>query len=325
MEKHMFKVAVVGPIHEEGMELFRERADIEVAVVQDLSPEGIAKAVADVDAITIRTQSLPREILEKVPRLRIVSRHGVGYDNVDTAYLSSRKIPMAITVDANYTAVAEHVLMMMLWLAKDALEGHEAVLEGDFAWRNKGTLSELLGKHVLIMGFGRIGQRVAVLCQSFGMKVSAYDPFITECLIPGVDLVKDWKGALPAIDFLSLHLPATPETVGMIGAAELTSMKNTAFVVNCARGGLIDEAVLAKALSEGSIRGAGLDVFKEEPHDPTHPLFAQKRCIFSPHNAALTLECAIRMARQCAQNVLDCLDGKLQARVVVNRKEIDMA
>ena len=320
----MFKVAVVGPIHEEGMKLFHERSDIEVTVVQDLSPEGIAKGVTGVDAISIRTQTLPKEALALVPDLRIVSRHGVGYDNVDVSYLSSRKIPMAIAVDANYTAVAEHALMMMLVLAKDALDGNDAVLKGDFGWRSNGTVVDVLEKHVLIMGFGRIGQRLATLCLAFGMTVSAYDPFVPQSPVPGVKMVKDWKSMLPDIDFLSLHLPALPETVGMIGEQELAAMKKTAFVVNAARGGIIDEDALAKALSKGTIRGAGLDVFLNEPHDHTHPLFTQKRCIFSPHNAALSVECTIRMAKQCAQNVLDCLDGKLQARTVVNRKEIGM-
>ena len=320
----MFKVAVVGPIHEDGMKLFYERSDINVSVVQDLSPAGIAKGVTGVDAITIRTQRLPKETLALAPDLRVVSRHGVGYDNIDVAYLSSRKIPMAIAVDANYTAVGEHTLMMMLSLAKDAETGNKAMRDGDFDWRNKGTLTDLMGKHVLLLGFGRIGRYVAALCQAFGMRVSAYDPYVTESSLPCVEMVKDWKKTLPTADFLSLHLPAMPETVGMIGAKELAAMKNTAFVINCARGGIIDEDALAEALATGSIRGAGIDVFLNEPHDHNHPLFLQKRCIFSPHNAALSGECTIRMATQCAQNVIDCLDGKLQARVVVNSKEIGL-
>ena len=325
MEEDMYTVAVVGPIHEEGMKLFYARSDVQASVLQDLSPEGIARGVTGVDAITVRTQILPKETLALAPGLRVVSRHGVGYDNVDVAYLSSRKIPMAIAVDANYTAVAEHTLMMMLCLAKDAEEGDRAVRDGTFTWRNKGTLSDLMGKRVLLLGFGRIGRCVAALCKAFGMHVSAHDPYVAESLASGVDMVRDWKKALPIVDFLSLHLPSTPETLGMIGEKELSAMKNTAFVINCARGGVIDEDALAEALAQGSIRGAGLDVFLDEPPDHTHPLFSQKRCIFSPHNAALSLECAIRMATQCAQNVLDCLDGTLQARVLVNGKEIGMA
>ena len=320
----MFKVAIVGPIHEEGMKLFRARKDVDVNVLADLSAEGIAKGVTGVDAINIRTQVLTKEILSQAPNLRIVSRHGVGFDNVDVAYLSSRKIPMAITVDANYTAVAEHALMMMLTLAKDVFEGDKAVRAGDFAWRNKGTPSDLMGKHVLVAGLGRIGQRVAFLCQAFGMKVSAYDPFVAQSPLTGVEMVKDYRALLPQVDFLTLHMPSSPQTLGMIGKAELASMKKTAIVINCARGGLIDEDALAEALRTEAIGGAGLDVFLSEPHDHKHPLFSQKRCVFSPHNAALSKECTIRMAMQSAQNILDCLDGKLDPRVVVNRKEIGL-
>jgi D-3-phosphoglycerate dehydrogenase len=306
------------------MKVFHARPDIAVSVVQDLSPEGIAQGVTDVDAITIRTQRLPKETLALAPALRVVSRHGVGYDNIDVAYLSSRKIPMAIAVDANYTAVGEHTLMMMLCLAKNVEAGDRAVRDGNFDWRNKATLTDLRDKHVLILGLGRIGQCVAALCQAFGMRVAAYDPYVPEDAAPGVNMVKDWKTLLPTVDFLSLHLPSTQDTVGMVGKKELAAMKQTAFVINCARGGIVDEDALAEALETGSIRGAGLDVFLDEPPDHTHALFSQKRCIFSPHNAALTAECAIRMATQCAQNVLDCLDGKLQPRVVVNRKEIGL-
>ncbi|SBW12861.1 putative d-3-phosphoglycerate dehydrogenase [uncultured Alphaproteobacteria bacterium] len=320
----MYKVAVVGPIHEEGMKLFRSRSDVEAHVLEDLSPAGIARGVTGVDAINIRTQSLPREVLALAPGLRIVSRHGVGFDNVDVAYLSSRKIPMAIAADANYTAVAEEAVTMMLCLLKNVAEADAAVRAGDFAWRNTGVLSDLMDRHVLVLGFGRIGQRVATLCQAFGAKVSAYDPYVTASPVPGVEMTADYKALLPKIDILTLHLPSLPETVGMIGAAELATMKPTALVVNTARGGIVDEDALAAALRDGVIGGAGLDVFLKEPHDHTHPLFAQKHCVFSPHAAALTRECAVRMAVQSARNILDCLDGKLDPRVVVNRKAIGL-
>lgn len=320
----MYKVAVVGPIHEEGMKLFRSRPDVEAHVLEDLSPKGIAEGVTGVDAINIRTQSLPREVLARAPGLRIVSRHGVGFDNVDVAYLSSRKIPMAIAADANYTAVAEEAVTMMLCLLKNVAAADAAVRAGDFAWRNTGVLSDLMDRHVLVLGFGRIGQRVATLCQAFGAKVSAYDPFVVASPVPGVEMTTDYKALLPKIDILTLHLPSLPETVGMIGAAELATMKPTALVVNTARGGIVDEDALAAALRDGVIGGAGLDVFLKEPHDPAHPLFAQQHCVFSPHAAALTRECTVRMAVQSARNILDCLDGKLEPRVVVNRKAIGL-
>lgn len=320
----MFKVAVVGPIQEEGMRLLRERPDIEAHVVQDLSPKGIAEGVAGADAISIRTLPLPREALARAQNLRVVSRYGVGCDNIDVDYLSSRKIPMAITANANHTAVSEHTMMMMLCLAKDTLAGNQAMLDGNYEWRHNGTLFDLMGKHVLILGFGRIGQRVATLCQAFGMKVYAYRHSFSASPVPGVEMLRDWRSMLPYVDYLSIHLPSTPETAGMIGEKELAAMKNTAFVINMARGGIIDEDALANALEKGVICGAGLDVFLHEPHDRTHPLFSQKRCIFSPHNAALSAECANRMASQCAQNILDALDGKLHPQLVLNGKEIGM-
>ncbi len=320
----MYRVAVVSPFHEEGLNLLRGRADCDVALVTDLTPEGIARGVSGADAITVRTQPLTREILELAPGLKIVSRHGVGYDNVDIAYLNSRKIPLALTVDANYTSVAEHTLMMMLCLAKDATAGDAATREGNFGWRNAGTASDLLGKHVLILGFGRIGQRVATLCLAFGMRVTAYDPFIKASPVQGVDMTEDFRPLLPVADFLSLHLPVTPETRNLLGAREFEACNSKAFIVNCARGGIIDEDALAAALAAGQLRGAGMDVFSREPPDTTHPLFRQPRCLFSPHSAPNTEECAVRMGIQTAQNVLDGLDGTLRPRVVANRKEIGM-
>lgn len=320
----MYKVTVVSPFHEAGMQMLRDRRDIELTVVTDYSPEGIAKGVAGADAVTIRTQKLPGEILALAPDLRIVSRHGVGFDNVDVAYLSSRKIPMALAVDSNYSAVVEHTLMMMLVLAKNAMEADAAVRGGNFDWRLANPGSDLQGKRILILGYGRIGKHLAPLCRAFDMEVLVYDPYAASDAGADVKVVSDFRAVLPDVDYISIHTPSTPETVNMIGAAELAMMRKTAFIVNCARGGLVNEDELAAALEKGMIQGVGMDVFLSEPPDHTHPLFKQKRCVFSPHNAALTTECNIRMAKQSVQNVFDCLDGKLDPRVVVNRKEIGM-
>ena len=261
----MFKVVCVGAFHRKGIELLESRPDlVTYEVLTDFSPENVARGVAGADAVVVRTTPLPRETLERADHLRIVSRHGVGTDNVDVAYLSSRKIPMAIAIDSNVGSVAEHTLMMLLALAKDAMAGDRATRSGDFAWRDRR-------------------------------------------------------------DFLCLHLPSTPETRDLIGAGELALLKRGAFVLNCARGGIVDEDVLCDALESGHLGGAGLDVFAKEPPDTAHRLFRQEKVLLSPHNAALTEECAIRMATQAVQNVLDCLDGKLQPRVVMNRREIGMA
>ena len=244
---------------------------------------------------------------------------------MDVAYLSSRKIPMAIAIDSNVGSVAEHTLMMLLALAKDAMAGDRATRSGDFAWRDRRTASDVAGKSALIMGFGRIGQRVGALCRALGLRVAAFDPYMERSPVEGVEMVKDFRAILPEIDFLCLHLPSTPETRDLIGAGELALLKRGAFVLNCARGGIVDEDVLCDALESGHLGGAGLDVFAKEPPDTAHRLFRQEKVLLSPHNAALTEECAIRMATQAVQNVLDCLDGKLQPRVVMNRREIGMA
>lgn len=321
----MDNVVLLGAYHPKGMELIASRPDLFTFTQEtDTSPEAIAKAVTGADAIVVRTQLLPREILALAPKLKIVSRHGVGTDNIDVAYLSERKIPMALAVDSNMVSVAEHTMMMILALAKDALRCHNETRAGNYEWRDRRTAMDIAETTVLIMGFGRIGRRVAELCLAFGMKVLAYDPYIAESPVPGVTMVQDFRSCLGTVDFLSMHLPSTPETRAMFGAKELGMLKQGAIIVNCARGGVIDEELLCDALESGHLGGVGLDVFAKEPPVVTDRLFRQEKVIFSPHNAALTDACAMRMSTQAIQNVIDCLDGKLQPRVVQNRREIGL-
>lgn len=321
----MFNVVCVGTFHQKGIALLESRSDLlNFDILTDLSASGIAQGVRGADAIIIRTSPLPADTLALASKLKIVSRHGVGTDNIDVAYLSSRKIPVAIAIDSNVGSVAEHTLMMILALAKDALAGDSATRSGRFDWRDRRTASDVMGKTVLILGFGRIGQRVAVLCQAFGMRILVFDPYLPECPVPNVEMVSDFHEKLQDADFLCLHLPSTPETMHIIGASELAQLKPGAFVINCARGGIIDEDALCDSLENGHLGGAGLDVFCKEPPTITDRLFRQEKILFSPHNAALTEECAIRMATQAVQNVIDCLENRLQPRVVINRREIGL-
>ncbi len=319
----MHKVAVVGRLYEDGHRLLQERSDLlEVTQTLDLSPASIAAAVSGADAIILRATPMPNEALSRAPTLKIVSRFGVGTDNLDLNYLSARGIPVAIGLGANDTSVAEHTLMMMLALAKDALAADASVRTGNWNWKAALPACDLRDKTVLIMGFGRIGQRVAKLCTAFDMKVLAYDPFVTESPAPDTTLVDDFRAALPHADFVCLHLPATPQSRGMIGAAELAAMKPSAFLVNCARGGIVDEDALAAALAQKILAGAACDVFATEPPDPSHPLFLQEHTLFSPHIAGLTQECSVRMGLYAAQHVIDFFEGRLDPRVVVNRDAI---
>jgi D-3-phosphoglycerate dehydrogenase len=318
----MPKVLIIQPFHEDGMKLFEARPDVACEIV-DGSLEELALKIRDADGVTIRTSLLPGAVLERAERLKVVSRHGVGYDNIDVATLTRRGIPLAIAADANATAVAEHTLYFMLALAKQGLRYDRATREGQWAVRNSLDAVDLMGRRVLVMGFGRIGREVAKRCAAFGMVVMVYDPYVQANLIEAAGdcrSVPDFEAALPETDVLTVHLPLGPESRGLIGSAELAALPAHAFVINAARGGIVDEAALHDALTSGKIAGAALDVFDQEPPPDDHPLFALDNVILSPHSAGLSKEAAIRMAISTARNVLAGIDGKLDPSMVVNRE-----
>ena len=318
----MPKVLIIQPFHEDGMKLFEARPDVTYEVV-DGTLEELAEKIADADGVTIRTTPLPAELLDRAGRLKVVSRHGVGYDNIDVDALTRRRIPLAIAADANATAVAEHTLYFMLALAKQGLRYDRATREGGWAVRNSLEAVDLMGRRVLVMGFGRIGREVAKRCAAFGMAVMVYDPYVQANVIEAAGdyrSVPDFEAALPETDVLTVHMPLGADSRGLIGAAELAALPAHAFVINAARGGIIDEAALHEALTSGRIAGAGLDVFDREPPPDDHPLFALPNVILTPHSAGLSKEAAVRMAISTARNVLAGIDGKLDPSMVVNRE-----
>jgi D-3-phosphoglycerate dehydrogenase len=318
----MPKVLIIQPFHEDGMKLFTARPDVTYEVV-DGAPDELAEKIADADGVTIRTSPLPAELLDRAERLKVVSRHGVGYDNIDVEALTRRGIPLAIAADANATAVAEHTLYFMLSLAKQGLRYDRATRESGWAVRNSLAAVDLLGRRVLVMGFGRIGREVAKRCAAFGMAVMVYDPYVQANVIEAAGdyrSVPDFEEALPETDVLTVHMPLGADSRGLIGAAELAALPPHAFVINCARGGIIDEAALHDALTSGRIAGAGLDVFDQEPPPDDHPLFGLDNVILTPHSAGLSKEAAVRMAISTARNVLAGIDGKLDPSMVVNRE-----
>jgi D-3-phosphoglycerate dehydrogenase len=318
----MPKVLIIQPFHEDGMKLFASRPDVAYEVV-DGTPEELASKIADADGVTIRTSPLPAEVLDRAERLKVVSRHGVGYDNIDVDALTRRRIPLAIAADANATAVAEHTLYFMLALAKQGLRYDRATREGGWAVRNSLEAVDLMGRRVLVMGFGRIGREVARRCAAFGMAVMVYDPYVQANVIEAAGdyrSVPDFEAALPETDVLTVHMPLGADSRGLIGAAELAALPAHAFVINAARGGIVDEAALHDALTSGRIAGAGLDVFDREPPQGDHPLLALPNVILTPHSAGLSKEAAVRMAISTAKNVLAGIDGKLDPSMVVNRE-----
>jgi D-3-phosphoglycerate dehydrogenase / 2-oxoglutarate reductase len=319
----MPKILIIGRFHDDGMQLFEACPDVTLDIVDGTDEAETTEKIRDADGVTIRTSLLPAHVIDEAARLKIVSRHGVGYDNVDLAALTRRRIPLAIAADANATAVAEHTLYFMLALAKGGPRHDRATRENRWSVRNDLGPVDLLGRRVLILGFGRIGREVARRCAAFGMAVMIHDPYVQANVIEAAGdyrSIPDWQAALPMTDILTVHLPLGPDSRGLIGAAELAALPPHAFVINAARGGIIDEPALYDALTSGTVAGAALDVFDQEPPPADHPLFALPNVILSPHNAGLSKEAAIRMAISTARNALAGIDGKLAASMVVNRE-----
>ncbi len=314
------KVFLLQPIHDAGVALLRARDDIQVALASDISEETAIREARGAHAIIARARPVTRAIIDAADELCIVSRHGVGYDSVDVARLTERGIPLAIAIDANALSVAEHTLYMILALAKRGFTFDRAVKRGEFEIRNSLRGMEIAGKSVLIIGFGRTGSRVGRLARAFDMKVFACDPYIDQSTIAaaGCTPVDDYRAALPDMDVVTLHCPLTDETRGMIGDRELDRMKASAYLVNCARGGIVNERALRDALEGNVIAGAGLDVFDREPLPADDPLVALDKLITSPHVAGVTHEAEIAMSTSAARNVLAAFDGSLDPAVVVN-------
>ena len=315
----MWNVLVLGRIHAEGMARLEQANDFRLIERSDNAPDRFEQA-ADADAIIVRTTPIDRPLLAHAPRLKIVARHGVGYDAVDVDALTERGIPLALVGDVNSTAVAEHTLALMLALTKQVIEYDRAIRTGNYSVRDSFAARELGGRTILIVGFGRIGRQVARLCEAFGMTVIVADPLVPafEIESAGFRAVPDFRQALGEVDFVSLHAPKLPETRSLIGQRELAAIKRGAWLVNVARGGMVDEQVLVAAVQSGQLGGAALDVFETEPLPPDHPLAREPRIILSPHSAAFTDECAERMAVACAQNVIAAAGGRLDPALVAN-------
>lgn len=318
----MPKVLVIGFMHEDGLALARARNDIELEIIEEENVEAYREKIKTADAVAVRTAPLRAEVLDQAENLKIVARHGVGYDSVDVEALTRRGIPLAIAVGGNDIAVAEHTLSFMLALSKASPLYDRASRAGDWNFRNSMKQIELAGRTVLILGLGRIGRKVAKRCQGLEMKTLAYDPYITEATIRehSCEPVTDLNAGLAQADVVTLHFPGGGDNVKFIDQAKLACLQPTAMLINCARGDIVDEAALYQALKSGGIRGAGLDVFEQEPAPASNPLFTLDNVIISPHSAALSQESAVRMSQITIANILDALDGKLDPIMVVNQE-----
>lgn len=311
-------VLVAGKLHPSGIALLKSRADVTFDYVEEISEPSYAPLIGKADGLVIRTQPLSADTVRKADRLRIVSRHGVGYDAVDLPSLNDRGIALVVCGDVNSVSVAEQAMMLLLAAAKRAVRGDRAVRSADWGWRNRLEQGELWGKRLLIVGYGRSGRHVARMASGFDMGIRAFDPFLQRHGWPegSVAPVTNLPDGLAWADFVSVHAPKADQPV--IAAAELAVMKPSAVLVNTARGGVVDETALIVSLREGRLAAAGLDVFEDEPPPSDNPLLSMDQVILSPHIAGLTTECAERMAVSSVQNVLDFFAGSIDPTLVVN-------
>jgi D-3-phosphoglycerate dehydrogenase len=314
------RVIVIQPIHDEGMQILHARNDIEVIVPENPDPATWSNFLPGTEALCVRLTKIPRSLIEAAPDLKIISRHGVGCDNIDVEAATEHGVVVATVGLANAPSVVEHTLSLMLALAKRLFDVDRDVRGGDYMRKLKLEAQDIGGRTVLIIGLGRIGSRLAKTLNALGMRCLGVDPAYTPAQIEamGCEPVADFRSALPRADFVTVHTPLQDDTRNLIGARELAAMKPTAYLINCARGGIVDEKALLEALESRRIMGAALDVQVDEPPKPNDPLLKCDRLILTPHSATATSETYIRSAKTVAQNVLDMIDGRLPESHVFN-------
>jgi len=314
------KILIIKPIHEAGIELLKSNSNFDFEVVENDDPEFLKTKIKDIDGISIRTSKLNVDVIEAANSLKIISRHGVGYDNIDLEALKQKNLTLAITATANAVAVAEHVMFMLLNISKRKNMYDSTVKEGKFNDRNKLPKTvEIWDKNILIAGFGRIGQALIKRCLGFEMKVFVYDPFVSKNVIEklGGTKVDSMEEACKDMDAISLHIPLNDKTKNIINYDLLKTMKKNCIIINAARGGIVNEIDLDRALKEDLIFGAGLDVFETEPPESNNPLLKNDKVFLSPHTAAFTEECMTRMGKETIQNIIDFFDEKLEKSKIV--------
>ncbi len=316
----MKNILIIQPIDKSGIEILENHPDYNFEIIDGTNLEEIKKKIIECDGISIRTAKLPAEVIRGAKNLKVISRHGVGYDNIDLEAAKEKNITISITATANAVAVAEHVMFMLLNISKRKDMYDKTVKSGRFNDRNKLPKTiELWNKNILIMGFGRIGKSLIKRCIGFEMNVYVYDPFVSKEEIEslGGKKIEDLKEGVKKMDALTLHMPLNEKTKNIINYDVLKNMKKNCIIINASRGGIINENDLNKSLNENKIFGAGLDVFDTEPPDNDNPLLKNDKTFLSPHTAAFTEECMVRMGKETIQNIIDFFDKKLEKSKIV--------
>lgn len=324
MTQNKRTVLAIRTMAKEGWAALAARPDVDViAFAPDAKPAEFRALLASrsrLDAMILGMTPIGAQEVAAASGLAVVARIGVGYDAIDVPALTRAGIPLMITGTANSPSVAEHAFSFILSLAKRGPGLDRMVREKRWMDRLTDQPADLVGKTLLVVGFGRIGSRLVRRALAFEMTVTVCDPYVPGDVIraAGATPVSSLDAALPSADFVSIHCPRNSETENLMDAARLARMKPTAFLINTARGGLVDEVALDDALRTGRLAGAGLDVLAAEPPPPDHPLLANDRVILAPHMAGVSKEAFTRMAEQAVANVLSVFDGTIRRENVVN-------
>ena len=304
----MAKILITESVHPIGPALLEAAGHQVVYAERDM--DIVRREIVDADAVFVRILPLPAEVLATAKKLKVVSKHGVGLDGIDLDYCKSAGIVVATAPNANSRSVAEHAAAMLLVLAKNIIPVSKEYKEVGFSAKNYTPGTELSGKTLGLIGAGRIGTHFARICRyGFDMRVLVHDPYATQ--VPeGIIQISDIDEVFRQADVLSIFCPLTPDTRRIINQERLAMMKPSAFFVNCARGGLVDEEALIKALQEKKLAGAALDVTDPEPMLPDNPLFNMPNVIVTPHYAPSSIEAALRVSKMGCENILAVLTGK---------------
>ena len=319
----MFKIGVIDKINSKGLKLLKDNNNFQYEIVTDLSKENLLQKLPNYDGITLRRGIIDRELLEKCTKLKVISRHGVGYDNVDTNYIKENNIKLLVTDSSTSTSPAEHIMFMILSIYKGVSLFDDIVRKGDFAKAINLDIKsnfELYNKNILIVGFGRIGKKLIKKCLGFDLKVEVYDPYVSNEIIKsyGGKKIDNLNEGLSRADILSLSLPLNKDTYNLISLREMQLMKKNSVIINASRGGIVNEKDLDFALKTKIIFFAGLDVFENEPPEQNNPLLTNQRVFLSPHSATFTVECLENMSIETVTNIIDFFEKRIDKSKIVS-------
>lgn len=317
------KVLVAQPIHAHGMKLLEDNVE-EVLVASNDSITTLASLLDDsVVGVVVRYNVFSRDLIERAPNLKVIARHGNGIELIDLFAATEHNIMVVNTPDAATIAVAEHVIMMALVLSRKLITAQKALKAGNYNIKNSYEPDDVEGKIMGLIGFGKIAREVATMSKGVSMEVIAYDPYVSEetFVAYSTEMMRSMEEVLKKADFVSLHTPLMESTQRLIGKKQLEMMKPSAYLINCARGEIVDEKALFIALEDNVIAGAGLDVFEKEPPSVDNPLFSLDNCVVTPHSASLTLGGKIKMAVGAAEQLIKVLRGELP-EYLVNKQEL---